>query len=120
VTERVAWRLAEYVIARADCLIGLHSAGLGYDLVPHVAFDSSSSATFGATFETAKAAGIEHLYGSVPFPNVMRVEAVNGTEIYYDVEGSGLAQTVTQCARNPCCSCCTVAPAWTTRTSSRG
>jgi uncharacterized protein len=75
VTERMADLLVREVVEKSDFLIDLHGGGLAYDLVPYVGFNSTPGAVGEASFALARSFGIELLYGSTPFPHVLRLEA---------------------------------------------
>lgn len=74
-TQRVAATIVREIVEQAHALVDLHSAGLAYDLEPYVGFNSSPGVTGERSFDLAKVFGIRLLYGSTPFPNVLRLEA---------------------------------------------
>ncbi|GAC1644619.1 MAG: succinylglutamate desuccinylase/aspartoacylase family protein [Chloroflexota bacterium] len=90
-TERIASLLVQEIVERVDVLIDLHSGGLAYDLIPYVGFNSTPGAVGEASFTLAKSFGIELLYASTPFPNVLRLEAAkrNIPAILVEVGGEG-------------------------------
>jgi uncharacterized protein len=94
VTERIADLLVREVVEKSDFLIDLHSGGLAYDLVPYVGFNSTPGAVGEASFALARSFGIELLYGSTPFPHVLRLEAAKRDvpAILVEVGGDGRLQ----------------------------
>lgn len=74
-SQRVANVLVKEIIEQANCLVDLHSAGLAYALEPYVGFNSTPGKVGEASFAMAKAFALPLLYGSTPFPNVLRLEA---------------------------------------------
>jgi predicted deacylase len=94
-TERIADLLVREVVDKSDFLIDLHSGGLAYDLVPYVGFNSTSGQVGEASFALARSFGIELLYGSTPFPNVLRLEAAKRDipAILVEVGGDGRLQS---------------------------
>ncbi|MCO5223769.1 MAG: succinylglutamate desuccinylase/aspartoacylase family protein [Thermomicrobiales bacterium] len=75
-TQQIANALVKGIVEQADIVVDLHSAGLGYDLVPYVGFNNTKGPVGEESFRLAKAFGIPLLYGSTPFANVLRQEAV--------------------------------------------
>ena len=90
-TERIADLLVREIVEKSDFLIDLHSGGLAYDLVPYVGFNSTPGQVGEASFALARSFGIEFLYGSTPFPNVLRLEAAKRDipAILVEVGGDG-------------------------------
>ncbi|HZS94789.1 MAG TPA: succinylglutamate desuccinylase/aspartoacylase family protein [Chloroflexota bacterium] len=74
-THRIADLLVTEIVDKVDYLIDLHGGGMAYDLLPYVGFNSAPGEVGEASLALARAFGIEHLYASTPFPNVMRLEA---------------------------------------------
>ncbi|NUP74934.1 MAG: hypothetical protein HOQ07_09860 [Sinomonas sp.] len=74
-TERVGAALSSAFIESADYLLDLHSGGMVLGLVPFVGFDDTPGEVGEASLRLAKATGIETLYASVPFKNVLRLAA---------------------------------------------
>lgn len=68
VTERIAARLTEQVIARADFLIDLHSAGITYSMPTLVGYAHEETALGGASQAAALAFGCEVVWGHPPDP----------------------------------------------------
>jgi uncharacterized protein len=93
-TERIADLLVREVVEKSDFLIDLHSGGLAYDLVPYVGFNSTPGQVGEASFALARSFGIELLYGSTPFPHVLRLEAAKRDipAILVEVGGDGRLQ----------------------------
>ncbi|MCC6945290.1 MAG: succinylglutamate desuccinylase/aspartoacylase family protein [Thermomicrobiales bacterium] len=75
-SPRIAETLVREVVEQSNALIDLHSAGLAYDLLPYTGFNDSPTDAGKASLDMAKAFGIPILYGSTPFANVLRLEAV--------------------------------------------
>lgn len=75
VTQQVAAALTRRFIDGADYLLDMHSGGMVLDLAPFVGFDATPGEIGEKSFALAKSTGLEVLYGSVPFPNVLRLEA---------------------------------------------
>src|SRR5947209_10082911 len=94
VTERIADLLVREVVEGSDFLIDLHSGGLAYDLVPYVGFNSTPGEVGEGSFALARSFGIELLYGSTPFPHVLRLEAAKRDipAILVEVGGDGRLQ----------------------------
>jgi uncharacterized protein len=90
-TERIADLLVREIVEQSDYLIDLHSGGLAYDLVPYVGFNSTPGEVGEASFALARSFGIELLYGSTPFPHVLRLEAAQRDipAILVEVGGDG-------------------------------
>jgi uncharacterized protein len=90
-TERIADLLVREIVAGSDFLIDLHGGGLAYDLVPYVGFNSTPGPVGEASFALARSFGIDLLYGSTPFPNVLRLEAAKREipAILVEVGGDG-------------------------------
>ena len=90
-TERIADLLVREVVEGSDFLIDLHGGGLAYDLVPYVGFNSTPGPVGEASFALARSFGIELLYGSTPFPHVLRLEAAKRDipAILVEVGGDG-------------------------------
>jgi predicted deacylase len=91
VTQRVAEILIDQIVEHADFVLDLHSAGLAYDLMPYVGFHASRDSSGEASYGLAKAFGIDILYASTPFPNVLRLEAASRSKpaILVEVGGEG-------------------------------
>jgi predicted deacylase len=91
VTQRIAHLLVTEVVERADYLIDLHGGGLAYDLIPYVGFNSTPGSVGEASFRLAQSFGIELLYGSTPFPSVLRLEAARRgiPAVLVEVGGNG-------------------------------
>lgn len=95
VTQRIADLLVREIVEQSDFLIDLHSGGLAYDLVPYVGFNSTPGQVGEASFALARSFGIELLYGSTPFPHVLRLEAAKRDipAILVEVGGDGRLRT---------------------------
>lgn len=74
-TERIADALCRNFVDGSDYLIDLHSGGMVLGLAPYVGFDSSLDELGRRSFRLAQATGMETLYGSVAFSNVLRLAA---------------------------------------------
>lgn len=74
-TERIADALCRHLVDGSDYLLDMHSGGMVLGLVPFVGFDSSPGEIGARSLRLAQATGIENLYASVPFRNVLRLVA---------------------------------------------
>lgn len=72
-TQQIGAALIRVFVPDADLLLDMHSGGMVLGLDPFVGFDSTPGPIGEASLELAKAAGIPVLYGSIPFPNVLRL-----------------------------------------------
>jgi predicted deacylase len=75
VTQRVAAAITKHLVEGADYLLDMHSGGMVLDLAPFVGFDATPGSIGERSFALAKSTGLEVLYGSTPFSNVLRLEA---------------------------------------------
>jgi len=76
-TERVADALVTHLVNDADYLLDLHSGGMALGLIPFVGFDDTPGETGDKSFRLAQSTGIETLYASAPFKNVLRLVAAD-------------------------------------------
>lgn len=74
-TDRLAALLSESFFAGADYVVDLHSGGMVLGLTPFVGFDDSRGPVGEGSFRLAQSTGLEVLYASVPFKNVLRLAA---------------------------------------------
>jgi predicted deacylase len=90
-TQRIAHLLVTEIVEKSDFLLDLHGGGLSYDLHPYVGFNSTPGPLGEASFRLAKSFGFELLYGSTPFPSVLRLEAARRDipAILVEVGGNG-------------------------------
>ena len=63
VTERIAWNLAEHVIARANFLIDLHSSGAGSDIATLIGYYMSDDEMGQKSLAAARAFGMPVMWG---------------------------------------------------------
>lgn len=75
-TVKLAHALFEEVIPFADCLIDVHSAGTPLMAVSHVMYAKFGGEADPVSLKMAMAYGTPYLYGSAPFENVLRMEAI--------------------------------------------
>lgn len=91
-TERVAAFLTEHVIAGADLLIDLHSAGQGFDMALLVGYHAGDGAVCERSGEIARAFGAPYLWqhpDSSPGRSLAAAEAHGVPSIYVEGRGGG-------------------------------
>jgi predicted deacylase len=97
VTERIAARLTEAVIARADLLIDLHSAGIAYSMPLLVGYAHEETPLGRASREVALAFGCDVVWGHPPDPeaagrSVSAAAALGVPWIYTEAPGGARAR----------------------------
>jgi predicted deacylase len=96
VTQRIAYVLTEQVIAPANLLIDLHSAGIAYTMPTLVGYPYADTPLGRASYDAALAFGCDVLWGHPPDPNaggrsISAAEQRGVPWIYTEAAGGGRA-----------------------------
>jgi predicted deacylase len=96
VTQRIAYALTEQVIAPANLLIDLHSAGIAYTMPTLVGYPYADTPLGRASYAAALAFGCDVLWGHPPDPNaggrsISAAEQRGVPWIYTEATGGGRA-----------------------------
>jgi predicted deacylase len=94
VTQRIAYMLTEQVIAPANLLIDLHSAGIAYTMPTLVGYPYADTPLGRASYDAALAFGCDVLWGHPPDPNaggrsISAAEQRGVPWIYTEAAGGG-------------------------------
>jgi predicted deacylase len=97
VTQRIAYRLTERIIAPASLLIDLHSAGIAYTMPTLVGYPYADTPLGRASRDAALAFGCDVLWGHPPDPNaggrsISAAEQCGVPWIYTEAAGGGRAR----------------------------